>query len=254
MSFLSAMPNTSSAETASAKQPPVQSRCSPVLTPLAYFLGCHLVMPLYFGKIQVHGQENLPTEGPVILAPTHRSRWDSLLVPMVAGRTVTGRDLHFMVTADEVKGIQGWLIRRLGGFPVNVHRPSIASLRHGIDLLLEQTMLVIYPEGGIFRDRTIHRLKPGLARIALQAEAARPRLGTQILPVSIEYEDPNVGPGTDVQISIGEPISVTQYAPEGCTGETLKASAQHLTQALQASLEQLSDHSACTGSEMHSAA
>ncbi len=65
---------------------PTMSRCSPWLTPLAYFLGTHIVMPAYFGRITVIGQENLPRSGPIILAPTHRSRWDSIILPLAAGR------------------------------------------------------------------------------------------------------------------------------------------------------------------------
>lgn len=95
---------------------PISSRVSPWLAPLAYFLGCRIVLPLHFGKITTSGQENLPTTGPVILAPTHRSRWDAVIVPAVTGRTVTGRDLTFMVSANEASGLQGWFVRRLGGF------------------------------------------------------------------------------------------------------------------------------------------
>src|SRR3712207_5600521 len=96
----------------------IDSRISPWLTPLAYRLGCWVVLPLYF-RTKVIGQEHIPQDGPVILAPTHRSRWDALIVPYATGRFASGRDVHFMVTVDEVKGLQGWLIRRLGGFPVN---------------------------------------------------------------------------------------------------------------------------------------
>jgi 1-acyl-sn-glycerol-3-phosphate acyltransferase len=54
------------------------SRVSPWLTSLFYPLGHYIVLPFYFGKIEITGQEHLPKDGPVILAPTHRSRWDAL--------------------------------------------------------------------------------------------------------------------------------------------------------------------------------
>lgn len=216
---------------------PTRSRCSPVLTPLAYFLGQRIVIPLYFGELTITGQENIPTSGPVILAPTHRARWDSIILPLAAGRPVTGRDLRFMVTADEVRGIQGWFIRRLGGFAVNVKRPSISSLRHGIDLLLEQTMLVIYPEGNIFRDDQVHRLKPGLARIALQAEAFKPHSNVQILPVDLYYGEAYPSRGCPVQVHIGAPIAAGPYLRGNPTPEAVKAGAKSLTQDLQTALE-----------------
>ncbi|MBE9111759.1 1-acyl-sn-glycerol-3-phosphate acyltransferase [Nodosilinea sp. LEGE 07298] len=216
---------------------PVRSRCSPVLTPLAYFLGQHLVVPAYFSAITITGQDRVPTAGPVILAPTHRARWDSILLPFATGRHVTGRDLRFMVTADEVKGLQGWFIRRLGGFAVNVRRPTVASLRYGIDLLIEGEMLVIYPEGGIRRDDRVHGLKPGLARLAVQAEAAESGLGLQVLPVDISYGEAYPNWRCPAQIHIGEPLLVQGYLKGQDTPEVLKAGAQQLTKDLQAQLE-----------------
>ncbi|WP_155523715.1 lysophospholipid acyltransferase family protein [Nodosilinea nodulosa] len=216
---------------------PALSHCSPVLTPLAYFLGQRLVVPAYFGNITITGQQHLPTAGPVILAPTHRARWDSILLPFATGRPVTGRDLRFMVTADEVKGLQGWFIRRLGGFAVNVRRPTVASLRHGIDLLLGGEMLVIYPEGGIYREDRIHNLKPGLARMAVQAEAARSGLGLQILPVDIFYGEAYPGWRCPVQIHIGAPLGVQGYIHGEDSPEVLKTRAQQLSKDLRSRLE-----------------
>jgi 1-acyl-sn-glycerol-3-phosphate acyltransferase len=226
------------------KPSPTLSRCSPWLTPLVYFLGEKIVIPSYFRRVDIIGQENLPLSGPTILAPTHRSRWDSIVLPHAAGRSVTGRDLHFMVTADEVTGLQGWFIRRLGGFAVNVRSPSISSLRHGIDLLQQEKMLVIYPEGGIFRDNQIHRLKPGLARLALQAEAQTHELGVKILPVSLRYEDPYPRWHNTVEITFGHPIEVAQYLPtrqnRPLTADELKTTARQLTLDLAEDLVALS--------------
>lgn len=218
---------------------PTLSRCSPWLMPLAYFLGRRLVLPAYFGKITITGQHHLSSTDPVILAPTHRARWDSILLPLAAGRPATGRDLRFMVTADEVKGLQGWFIRRLGGFPVNVRRPTIASLRHGIDLLLDREMLVIYPEGGIRRDDRVYPLKPGLARLAVQAEATEPGLNAQVVPVDIYYGQAFPGWRCPVHITIGEAIAVEPYINQCDSSERLKACANQLTADLRARLETL---------------
>ena len=122
-----------------------------------YAIGEKLILPAYFSRIKIIGQENIPRSGPVVLAPTHQARWDSLLVGLIGKRA--GRYLRFMVTADECMGIQGWFIRRLGGFPVHVRKPSVKTLRHGVELLKEKEMLVIYPEGDLYRDG-IHPLKP----------------------------------------------------------------------------------------------
>lgn len=187
------------------------ARFSPWLASLAYFLGRHAVVPAYFENIEVVGQENLPLSGPVILAPTHRSRWDAVMVPYAAGHDITGRHLNFMVSADEVVGFQGWMIRHLGGFPVDTHHPAIASLRYGIELLRSGKVLVIFPEGDIFRGDCVQPLKPGLARLALQAEANQPDLKIQIIPIHIHYSRPRVPWRSQVKIRIGTPVQVSDY-------------------------------------------
>lgn len=209
---------------------------SPWLTPLAYFLGHHF-LPLFFGQIRITGQENIPAKGPVILAPTHRARWDSLLLPYATGRFVTGRDLRFMVTISECQGLQGWFVRRLGGFPVDPQRPSITTLRHAVELLQHGEMLVIYPEGGIFRDREVHPLKSGIARLALTAESSHPDLGVKILPVGINYSHPYPEWGTDVSIHIGSTIKVADYI-----NGSVKQDAKRLTDDLANALKELSHH------------
>ncbi len=214
--------------------PPVESRISPWLIRLAYPLGCWLVMPLFFGRLKVTGQENIPLNEPVIVAPLHRSRWDALIVPLAVGRLVSGRDLRFMVTSSELQGIQGWFIRRLGGFPIDVKRPAASSLEHSVKILKKGEMLVIFPEGGIFRDNTVHPLKRGVARIALEVEAQQPGSGIKILPLSLEYSQPYPTWGTDITVNIGQPIEVAQYDPQ-----TMKASSEKLTDDLEATLTEL---------------
>ncbi|MGD1913587.1 MAG: lysophospholipid acyltransferase family protein [Rivularia sp. (in: cyanobacteria)] len=210
------------------------SRISPWLSSLTYLLAGNILLPLYFSQITITGQENLPLSGPVILAPTHKARWDSLLLPYATGRCVTGRDLRFMVTSTECRGFQGWFVRRLGGFPINAKHPSITTLRHTVELLQRGEMLVIYPEGGIFRDREVHPLKPGIARLALSAELSHPGLGVKIVPICFNYSHPYPIWGTDVSISIAPSIKVSDYA-RGC----VKQDATRLTDDLAYTLQHL---------------
>lgn len=213
---------------------PAPSRFSPWLLSLAYPLGRFGVFPAYFGHIEVTGQENLPSTGPVILAPTHRSRWDAFMVPFAAGYHITHRHLRFMVSANEVTGVQGWFIRRMGGFPINTQRPAIASLRHGVELLEKGETLVIFPEGNIFREPHVQPLKPGLARLAVQAEMGHPNLGVQVVPMHIHYDQPLVPWRCKAQVHIGAPLAVADF----CTGHT-KQNARLLTVALQTAMEGL---------------
>ena len=220
----------------SAKVAPVTSRVCHWLTPILYFLGRRLVLPFYFRQLKVTGQENIPKTGPVILAPTHRSRWDALLIPFAAGKTVTGRDLRFMVTQDEVKGIQGWFIRRMGGFPVNTKQPGIGSIRHSVELLRNGEALVIFPEGNIFQDGQLHPLKSGMARIALQVESSQPNVDLKIVPISIRYSQLVPHWRCDATVTIGSPLNVADY----CT-KSAKKSAQQLTNNMERAMRSLDE-------------
>jgi 1-acyl-sn-glycerol-3-phosphate acyltransferase len=212
----------------------IASQVCPWLMSLTYTLGHHLVLPTYFDQIQVTGQQHIPTQGPVIIAPTHRSRWDGLIVPYAAGRLATGRDLRYMVTADEMRGLQGWFIRKMGGFAVNTKQPAVATFRHGVNLLCQGEMLVIFPEGNIFRDCQVHRLKSGLARLAIQAQSYSNDVSVKIVPIALDYHPTVPRFGCRVNVKIGSPLAVTDYP--NCSA---KKKACHLTQDLHSALQQL---------------
>jgi 1-acyl-sn-glycerol-3-phosphate acyltransferase len=139
-----------------------------------------------------------------------------------------------MVTSNECQGLQGWFVKRMGGFPVNTERPAIATLRHTVELMQQGEMLVIYPEGNIYRDGQLHPLKPGIARLAVSAESSYPGLEVKVIPIGIQYSEPYPNWGTDVNILIGEPIKVTDYI-----NGNLKLEAKRLTADLTHKLKQL---------------
>lgn len=229
---------TSANPEAVAKLAATTSQVSPWLTPLAYFLGRNFLLPSFFRQIRIAGEENIPSHGPVILAPTHKARWDALLVPYAASCCIRGQDLRFMVTISECQGFQGWFVRNLGGFPVDPKRPSISTLRHGVELLQQGKTLVIFPEGGIYRDGQVHPLKPGIGRLALSAETSHPGLGVKIVPININYSQPYPSWGTDVNIHIGSALAVADY-----TNGEVKQEAKRLTGDLAHTLQQLSHNS-----------
>jgi 1-acyl-sn-glycerol-3-phosphate acyltransferase len=221
---------------------------SPLLAKLAYPLAKYLILPIYFGKIKITGKKNVPRSGPVIIAPTHRSRWDAIMLPYATGRLVSGRDLRFMVSANEMKGFQGWFVKRFGGFPVDTDRPSISSFRNSVEILCNSEMLTIFPEGNIFRDTQIHPLKEGLARIALQVQVDRPELGIKIVPVSIHYSKIFPSWRTKIYINIGSPIKVADYEIS-----KIKQSSKKITADLEAALKLLYKTTLSESSELDDA-
>ena len=141
----------------------------------------------FFRRRIVIGKENLPLNGAVVLAPTHRSRWDALMLTMAAGRRITNRDCRYMVTRSEMKGLQGWFLNRLGCFPIDQGRPSLITLRYAVDLLISRQQLVVFPEGKINRFSEPVKLKKGLIRLAQLA--SNKGLDINIVPVGLAYSD-----------------------------------------------------------------
>ena len=141
----------------------------------------------FFSRRIVIGRENLPSNGSVVLAPTHRSRWDALMLTMAAGRRITNRDCRYMVTRSEMRGLQGWFLNRLGCFPIDQGRPSLTTLRYAVDLLLSQQQLVVFPEGKINRFSEPVKLKKGLIRLAQLA--SNKGLDVKIIPVGLAYSE-----------------------------------------------------------------
>ncbi|MCM1982861.1 lysophospholipid acyltransferase family protein [Lyngbya confervoides] len=215
------------------------SEISPILTSLLYPLGNRVVLPSFFKSLSIQGQSHFPASGPLIIAPTHRSRWDGLVVGHCMGRPATGRDLRYMVSCNEMQGLQGWLIRQFGGFAIDPDEPSVKVLRHGVELLLNHEALVIFGEGDIFQHRQVNWIKPGLARIALQAQRQLLRRSSEapavkILPVGLYYSDLVPRRGSWVEVRIGAPMSMDHYLQR-----PMKDAAQAITQDLKSRLNQL---------------
>jgi 1-acyl-sn-glycerol-3-phosphate acyltransferase len=178
---------------------------NPWLAPVAMVITQDVALKGFFGGgVGVQGAEHLPSHGPVLLAPTHRSRWDALMLPHAAGRRVTGRDCRFMVSSDEMVGLQGWFLHRLGCFPVNPRKPAAASLRLAVELLQAGQQLVVFPEGRIEQSDQPLRLMPGLARLAALAEGQG--VSVPVVPVGIAYGHPKPRFGDRAALCFAEPL------------------------------------------------
>jgi len=183
------------------------------LAPLAMVITQDLALPAYFSRVMVRGRQHLIDQGALLLAPTHRSRWDALLLPLGAGRRATGRHCRFMVTRDEMVGPQGWLLHRLGCFPVDQGRPTLASLRLAVNLLERGEQLVLFPEGRIHRQDEPLRLQQGLARLAQLAQGQG--VEVPVVPVGLAYAHPVPRPGDTAAVVFGAPLRVWGQGREG---------------------------------------
>ena len=114
------------------------------------FVTQNIVMNVFFNEKKIiKNSFSIPTNSSIILAPTHRSRWDGLVLTMAMGRRVTKKDCRFMVTKSEMEGVQGWFLKRLGCFSINQLSPSLSSFRYAVNLIAKRKQLVVFPEGKI---------------------------------------------------------------------------------------------------------
>ena len=180
---------------------------NPVLGFIAMFVTQDVVLRFFFRKKKIlKNGFSIPINSSIILAPTHRSRWDGLILTMAMGRRVTKKDCRFMVTKSEMRGIQGWFLKRLGCFSINQLSPSFSALRYAIDLIEKGEQLVVFPEGKINKYGKKLVLKEGIYRLARLA--TKKTTSITIIPIGIAYS--RISPRFRDQfcLSFGQPISM----------------------------------------------
>ena len=185
----------------------IRDGINPILGFFAMFITQDILLKLYFcEKKVINNNFSIPKDYSVILAPTHRSRWDGLILTMAMGRRVTKKDCRFMVTKSEMKGIQGWFLKRLGCFSINQLSPSLSVLRYAVNLIVKKRQLVVFPEGKINNYGKKIPLKEGLFRLARLASKKTNFI--TIIPIGIAYSEVYPKFRSKVSLCFGEPIII----------------------------------------------
>ena len=185
-------------------------KINPVLGFIAMFVTQDILLKFFFSKKKIiNSGFSIPQNSSIILAPTHRSRWDGLVLTMAMGRRVTKKDCRFMVTKSEMRGIQGWFLKRLGCFSINQLSPSLTTLRYAIDLIEKREQLVVFPEGKINKYSRKLVLKEGLYRLARLAIKKTETI--TIIPIGIAYSEVSPKFRSQFCLSFGQPIVMNDY-------------------------------------------
>jgi len=159
------------------------------------------------------GLDNLPVDGPAVLASNHLSFSDSIFMPLMVPRPVvflaksdyfTGRGIKGRLTAAFFKLTNQLPMDRSGG------AASANSLQTGVDVLTGGGLLGIYPEGTRSPDGRLYRGKVGVAKLVLTANVP-------VIPVAMIGTDkvqpigrriPNI---RRLGIIFGEPMDFSRY-------------------------------------------
>ena len=132
----------------------------------------------------VEGMEKLPKSG-VLLCPNHASNWDPILIAL---RLPINYRLHIMAKAELFRNpLLGWLLRKVGAFPVSRGNNDISSIEASIQTSEDGDILLMSPEGtsihnGIgYTDGLPAHAKSGVAVIGV-------RTGAKLVPVFVDGE------------------------------------------------------------------
>ncbi len=160
------------------------------------------------------GVDNVPREGPAIIASNHLSFSDHFFAPLPLPRKViflakseyfTGRGLKGLMSKAFFSGVGQIPVDRSGG------EASERALRTGLRVLAQGQLLGIYPEGTRSPDGRLYRGKTGVARLALEAKAP-------VIPCAMigghEFQPPGkIRPRLGIRpgVRFGQPLDFSRY-------------------------------------------
>ena len=205
------------------------------MTRIFYWLATKFVsffmMPFY-AHIEVRGLENVPREGPFVLASNHLNDAD----PGVLA-TRMPRRLVFMTKAELFRvPLLTQFLRAYGAFPVRRGEADLSALRRSNEVLKAGLALVLFPEGTRAGKRaSLGQAWPGAGLIALRNKVP-------ILPCAITGSQDMAMPlmflrvlrRRQVTLTIGKPFELAQ--PSRINAESSAAGAAEVMRRIAALL------------------
>ena len=172
------------------------------------------IMNPYF-KVEVHGLvDNLKVDGPLILAPVHRSNLDSMLVAGASTRRCRALAKHTMFKNRAF----AWLIASLGAFPVERGTADREALRSARMLLDQGEAMFVFPEGTRQEGQQVGDIYDGVAYLAAKT-------GAQVVPVGIAGTGEAMGKGTKIPKRVKVVMEVGEImAPPTASGKRVTIS------------------------------
>lgn len=199
-----------------------------------------LVVRVFYRQIEIVGLDNVPAEGPLVLAGNHpNSLHDPLLIIACTERQVSfaAKDTLFK------SRFMRFFLNNLGAVPVarKSDHGDGADNSSAFDTLFsilgEGRAMGICPEGLSHDEAQLAKLKTGAARIALGLAESRPDLLVRIVPVGLVYVHPKKF-RSRVLVQFGVPLDVDETRRAAHKVDP-RAAVVELTQQLQAAMRGL---------------
>ncbi len=173
-------------------------------------------------RIELRGEEHLPTTGGAVLASNHLSFLDFTFLGLVG--VERGRLVRFLCK-ESVFGppVVGRAMRRMGHISVDRAHGAVA-LRHAVRAVRSGEVVGVFPEATISRSWSLWPFRPGAAAIAVWEQVPLVPValwgGQRIWPAGRRL---SLRRGTGVTILVGEPLRPGPGADPAAVTQALKA-------------------------------
>jgi len=197
-------------------------------------IAVHFINMVLF-RTSVSPKGLVPAEGPVIIAPVHRS-----LVDFFVASEVCDRKLHYMAKDSLWKNSTlAKILPSLGAFPVHRESADREALRRAQRVLEAGEVLILFPEGERRSGPVIEDLHEGVAFLAA-------RTGATVIPVGIGGSASVMPKGSKIlrprhiHLEVGQPIAPPERSG---SGRVPRSRIHLLTEQLTVALQELYDRS-----------
>ena len=154
-------------------------------------------------NIHVHGEENIPKEGGLLICPNHISNCDVVIL----GAATRTRQIRFMAKSELFRiPLLKQLISALGAFPVKRGEGDVTAVKKTIKLLKENQTVGMFPQGKRYvgQDPAQTEIKHGAGLVAFRA-------GVAVLPAAIKTKNYRIVPFRRVDVIFGKPILFDEF-------------------------------------------
>lgn len=177
-----------------------------------------ITINIFFNSVYAKNLQSVHLQGPLIIAPNHPSTFlDPLVVCMWIKRPV-----YFLTNGGAFSSpFKKWLYTKLFMVPIYRQQDSLdpdekgdkneTAFKSCYEMLEKGRVLVIFPEGSSEDERKLRKIKTGLARIALGAEAKNNfSLGVKVVCVGVNYTNPRKFQ-SKLFVNFDNPIDISEY-------------------------------------------
>ena len=129
---------------------------------------------LLIWRVRAIDRENVPRDGPLILAPNHFSQMDHFFIGLYLRRKI-----RFMAKSQMFgPPVLTYIYKHGGVIPIRRGHHDEEAFTTAFTVLDQEGMLLIYAEGGRSRSGELGEPKPGVGRLALES-------GAPVVPIAI---------------------------------------------------------------------